>query len=307
MALSFLYPKFLLLLILVPLFIFVYFFSILYNKKKAVMFANFEAMERFYEIEFFSKNFLALYLNVFILILLIFSLAGTSYSFRANSSTFSYAVVVDDSSSMSSTDILPNRLEAAKKEASNFINMLPVGVDVGIISFSGDANILQGLDSSKIKAKMAIDQIEYGKIQGTNVYNALISANKLFGNKKMKSVVLISDGQINIADTPQIIRYVKKNNLVVNTIAVGTEEGGKTEFNVISKVDKDFLKALAFNSGGKFFMANNGVALKESFSSLVDDVNREVTIDLTLYLLLAAIILFSILWVLYNLRFKVVP
>ena len=61
MELLFLYPKFLMLLLLVPFFIFVYFFSIAYNKKKAVLFANFEAMERFYDVEFFSKNFLALY------------------------------------------------------------------------------------------------------------------------------------------------------------------------------------------------------------------------------------------------------
>ena len=30
---------------------------LIYNKKKAVLFGNFEAMERFYDIEFFSKNF----------------------------------------------------------------------------------------------------------------------------------------------------------------------------------------------------------------------------------------------------------
>ena len=46
MGLSFLYPKFLALLLLVPFFVFVYFFSIVYNKKKASVFANFEALER---------------------------------------------------------------------------------------------------------------------------------------------------------------------------------------------------------------------------------------------------------------------
>ena len=66
MELVFLYPKFLAFLLLIPLFVFVYFFSLIYNKKKAIVFSNFEAMERFYDIEFFSKNFLALYLNLIV-------------------------------------------------------------------------------------------------------------------------------------------------------------------------------------------------------------------------------------------------
>jgi hypothetical protein len=93
----------------------------------------------------------------------------------------------------------------------------------------------------------------------------------------------------------------------VNTIAVGTEEGGLTEFDTISKVDEDFLKSLAFNSGGRFFRASDANSLAASFDALVRETNREVEIDLSFYFLLAAILIFSLLWVLYNLRFKVIP
>jgi len=307
MGLSFLYPRFLSLLLLVPFFVFVYFFSVVYNKKKAAVFANFEALERFYDIEFFSKNFLALYVNLFVLVLLVFSLSGTAISFNIDTSAFSFVVAVDSSSSMSTTDVVPSRLEAAKTEAKNFIDMLPFGVEVGVISFSGDALVLQSLDSSKLRAKMALDNVDYGVIQGTNVYNALLASNKLFGTEQMKSVILISDGQLNVADAPQIIRYINRNNLIVNTIAVGTKEGGLTELETISKVDEDFLKSLAFNSGGRFFRAEDADSLAASFDALVKETNREVEIDLSFYFLLAAIAIFSLLWVLYNLRFKVVP
>ncbi len=307
MELSFLYPKFLALLLLVPFFIFIYFFSLIYNKKKAVLFSNFEAMERFYGIELFSKNFMALYANILILILLIFALAGTAVSFNVDTSAFSYIVAIDTSSSMSTTDIVPNRLDAAKSEAMDFIDLLPIGVEIGVIGFSGDAEVLQVLDSSKLKSKMALDSIDYGEVQGTNVYNALLTANRLFGLKQMKSVTLISDGQLNVVDAPQIIKYINRNNLIVNTIAVGTEEGGMTGLNTISKVDEDFLKSLAFNSGGQFFRVKDIGDLDTSFNSLISEANRKVTIDVTFYLLLIAIGLFSILWVLYNLRFKVIP
>jgi len=118
---------------------------------------------------------------------------------------------------------------------------------------------------------------------------------------------LISDGQLNVADAPQIIRYVNRNNLIVNTIAVGTEEGGLTEFNTISKIDEDFLKSLSFNSGGQFFRVKDIGDLDESFKTLIGETHKQVTIDITFYLLLLAIGFFSILWVLYNLRFKIIP
>ena len=307
MELSFLYPKFLALLLLVPFFVFVYFFSIIYNKKKAVLFANFEAMERFHDIEFFSKNFAALYVNIIVLVLLVLALAGTAVVFNVDTSAFSYVIAIDTSSSMATEDVFPNRLGAAVQEAKDFIDLLPIGVEVGIVAFSGDAEVMQIMDTSKLKLRMALDSIDYGRIQGTNIYNALITANKIFDLRQMKSVILISDGQLNVGDAPQIIRYINRNNLIVNTVGIGTEEGGVTEFDTISKVDEDFLKSLSFNSGGKFFRVKDIGDLDETFNSLIRETNKEVTIDLSFYLLLAAISMFTILWILYNLRFKVVP
>jgi Ca-activated chloride channel family protein len=264
-------------------------------------------MERFYDIEFFSKNFIALYANLFVLILMVLSLAGTAISFDADTSDFSYVIAIDISSSMGTTDVLPNRLIVAREEAKNFVDILPVGVEVGVIGFSGDAVVLQTPDSSKIKAKMALDEIEFGEVQGTNIYNALLSANKIFGVTQMKSIILISDGQLNVGDTPQILSYISRNNLIVNTVAIGTGEGGLTEFNMVSKVDEDFLKSLAFNSGGEFFRVEDEGDLESSFEKLVVETNKKITIDLTFYLLLSSILIFTILWVLYNLRLKVVP
>ena len=301
------YPKFLLLLLLVPFFVVIYFFGIAYNKKKALLFANFEAMERFYNIEFFSKNFLALYINLVILIMFILAVSGTSVSFNVDTSAFSYVVAIDNSDSMATVDVLPNRLGAAKNAAKNFVELLPVGVEVGVIGFSGDSMVLQTMDSSKIKTKIAIDNLDYGPIQGTNIYNALITSNKLFEEKQIKAIILISDGQLNVGDAPQINNYIERNNLIVNTIAVGTPEGGLTEFNTISKTDEDFLKALAFNSGGQFFMAEDFEDIGDSFNTLILETNRDVTIDLSFYFLLIGLALFTILWILYNLRFKTLP
>ena len=62
MGLAFVYPGFLFLLLLIPLFIGIYFLSFYYNKKKALVFPNFEAVERVFGVEiFFTKKSLALH------------------------------------------------------------------------------------------------------------------------------------------------------------------------------------------------------------------------------------------------------
>jgi Ca-activated chloride channel family protein len=307
MELVFLYPRFLIFLLLVPLFVFVYFFSLIYEKKRAVVFSNFGAMERFYDIEFFSKNFLALYLNLTILILLILALAGTGVSFVADTSIFSYVIAVDASSSMSSDDIYPNRLEAAKEGAKKFVNLLPVGVEVGVLEFSGDASVLHVLDSNKFKVNLAIDAVEYGDVQGTNIYNALIAADKIFEERQLKAVILISDGQLNVGEVSRTIKYINRNKMTVNTVAVGSEEGGVTGFNTISKVDEDILKSLAFNSGGEFFRVKDVQDFDLLFDSLMNTMEKEVTVDLSFYFLIGGILILTLLWVMHSFRFKVVP
>ncbi len=308
MQLTFLYPRFLLLFFLVPVFIFVYYTGMLFNKKKSMIFGNFEAMKRFYHLEIFSKNFKALYLNIFILVFLILALSGIGLKIDADTSSFSYVIAIDTSESMTATDVSPNRFYAAKTEAKNFVDLLPVGVDIGVIGFAGDATIYHELDNNKVRIKIAVDHIELSDISGTNVYNAFLSANTLFGNRQMKSVVLISDGQLNIRETAQIIRYIQRNNLVVNTIAVGTEEGGTMDrFGTISSVDEDFLKSLAFNSGGYFFRVTDMDSMRDSLETIYNEMNREVIIDLSIYALMASIALLTLLWVMYTLRWKVVP
>lgn len=305
-SLSFMYPKFLFLLFLIPVFIFIYFFSAFYNKKKAMIFPNFEAMERISDIEFFSKGFLSLYLGLGILLCLVFAISGTTVTFNASTSQYSYIIAVDNSGSMKTTDILPTRLDAAKEFAKRFVDMLPIGAEVGVLSFSGDVNSILDLDTSKIKVDNSIDSIIPSDIGGTNIYNAIIIANKMFGSKAFKALILISDGQINIGDLQDVSNYAVKNNIIVNTFAVGTSSG-VTDVGTISSVDEEFLKALAFQTKGQFFRVQSAGDFAGSFGNLLTISNQEVSLDISLYLLFAAVTLFLIDWVFANFRFGSLP
>jgi len=64
---------------------------------------------------------------------------------------------------------------------------------------------------------------------------------------------------------------------------------------------------LAFNSGGEFFRIRDVDDFDLLFDSLMNTTEKEVVIDLSFYLLMGAILMFTLLWVLHNFRFKVVP
>jgi len=307
MNLSFLYPEFLLFLLLIPVVILIYFLSSFYDRKKAIMFPNFEAVERISGAAIFSKNFVSLYFNIAIIFLIVVGISGAIIHMQASTSAYSFVIAIDNSGSMKAQDIAPSRFEAAKSAAKNFVDLLPFGVEVGVIGFSGDAVVSGNMDNSKIKIKGAIDSVNFGEVQGTNIFNAVVAANKLFENRKMKTIILISDGQLNVGDTGQIIRYANRNNILINAILTGTREGGLTEWNTTSKSDEDIMRSLSFNTDGKFFSVQDKTGLEQSFEDILKKQDREIEIDISLYLFILALILLCIDWFLFNFRFRTLP
>ena len=77
--------------------------------------------------------------------------------------------------------------------------------------------------------------------------------------------------------------------------------------DTISKTDEDFLASLASETGGRFFRAEDLADLDSSFAEITRTTIKEVQIDISLYLLLVGLALFTLSWILYNLRFKIVP
>lgn len=306
-GISFTYPYFLLLLFLVPLFILIYFSSIFYNKKKAILFSNFEALERISDVEIFSKGISTLYINLAVVIFLAFAIAGTSISFDATSSVSSYVIMIDNSVSMKTLDVGDTRLEIAKSLAREFVDTLPVGTEIGILQFSGDVNTIQRLDTSKIKTKLAIDSVDFGEMQGTNLYSAIITADGILGSRKSKSLLIIGDGQFNLGDNAKAEEYIVKNGILVNAILVGTEEGGVTELGAISSADDSFFKILTFDTEGTLFRTNSKGELDKDLESIMTNKMKTVYMDLSLYLLGISLALILMNWILYNFRFRAIP
>jgi len=306
-GISFNYPYVLFLLFLIPVFIIIYFLSILYNKKRAILFSNFEALSRISDVEIFSKGISTFYINLAVVLLLVFAAAGTVISFEAKSSVSSYVIMIDNSVSMKTADVGDTRMETAKRIAENFIDSSPVGTEFAVLQFSGEINVLQRLDSSKLKTRLAVSSANLGEIQGTNLYSAIITADGLLGNRKQKSVLILSDGQFNLGDNDKAEEYIVKNNIIVNAVLVGTEEGGETELGSVSRVDESVLKKLAFDTEGTLFRTDSSGKLDMNMEKILTLAQKTVYLDLSIYFLVVSLALILINWILYNFRFKSIP
>ena len=299
---SFTHAQYLFLLFLIPFFFMIHFFSLQNRKKVALRFANFDAISRIRGIDFFSKNIVILFLNLLIILLLILSISGLSVQVTKEASSFSFVIAVDTSESMLADDFSPNRITAAKEIAKDFIDLIPQGGRIGVVSFSGNAYIEQDMSDDKIEIKNSINRIETKAWGGTDLYEAVITSSNILKEEENKAVILLSDGQINVGNLNDIIEYSQKKEVLIHTIAVGTEEGGNTPY-AISRLDKDSLSALSYNTGAKSFLAENREELLNSFSEVLDVTERKVNIKMANYLTLLVIFLFSFEVFLLNTRY----
>lgn len=293
MFISFTHPLCLFFLFAIPVLIFFHFYGLKNIKGRALKFANFEAIARVRGIDLYSKNIMLLVFNILFIVLLVFALSGLTLHKEVDASEFSFVIAIDNSESMSATDIKPDRLSAAKGTALNFINSLPYESYITVLSFSGDSKVEQALTKNKQEVKSAIENIEISSVGGTDIFEAVSNSIKLLEEEKNKAIILLSDGQINVGNINEAIDNAKFNNVLVNTIGIGTPAGGETSYGM-SKIDEDSLKSLAYNTGGRYFNVNSREEMRESFSEIIGVTRKLSRIELSYYLIIAAIIFFII-------------
>jgi Ca-activated chloride channel family protein len=306
MFISFSNPEYFLFLLLIPLLFLIHLFTLRNKNKNALNFANFEAISRVKGRGLISKNISILILSVLLVLLLVLAVSGVNLHVLKKASSFSFVIAIDTSSSMAAKDIFPSRLEAAKETSNKFIEALPSNTRVGVVSFSGNSFIHQDVTDNKYLLASAVNEIELSDVEGTDIGEAVITSSNLLISENSKAIVLLSDGQINVGGIDKTIEYANKNNVIINTIAIGTEQGGETEYG-ISKLDEDSLKALSYNTEGNFFNANEKQGLLSSFENAMNLTEKKVAIDLTPYLIIASLIVFLIEFFLLNTRYKVLP
>ncbi|MCD8412152.1 vWA domain-containing protein [Tenacibaculum finnmarkense] len=193
-------------------------------------------------------------------------------------------MAIDVSASMLAKDLKPNRLEALKKVAVDFVNQRP-NDRIGIVVYAGESFTQTPITSDKSIVKRTISQIKWGQLDGgTAIGMGLGSAvNRLKESKaKSKVIILLTDGVNNagFVDPKTATELAKGNGIKVYTIGIGTNgmapfpwakdpRTGKISFrNQQVEIDEKLLKHIAKETDGKYFRATDNSKLKAIYSEI---------------------------------------
>ena len=189
-------------------------------------------------------------------------------------------LAVDISESMKIEDFRPNRLEAAKRVARNFIDGR-FQDRIGMAIFSGDAYSLSPLTTDYNLLKSLIEEIDFNKIKarGTAIGSALavVTNRMLESESKTKVCILLSDGDNTAGNIDPITaaELARDKGIKVYTIAVGRE--GKVPFGkdffgrprmVENTLDETTLRKIAEIGQGKFYRVSDEQALAQVFQQI---------------------------------------
>ncbi|NVK51854.1 MAG: VWA domain-containing protein [Flavobacteriaceae bacterium] len=195
-------------------------------------------------------------------------------------------MAVDVSASMLARDLKPNRLEALKKVATDFVNQRP-NDRIGIVVYAAESFTQTPITSDKSIVKRTISEIKWGQLEGgTAIGMGLGSAvNRLKESKaKSKVIILLTDGVNNsgFIDPKTATELAKELNIKVYTIGLGTN--GMADFPVSKdpttgqlifrqqqvEIDEELLKYIAKETDGQYFRATDNDKLKDIY----DEINK---------------------------------
>ncbi|MDR1725405.1 MAG: VWA domain-containing protein [Bacteroidales bacterium] len=312
---SFNNPQYLWLLLSIPLLILWYIF---FNKKRKtpVTYSQIEAFGSSKSWRIKLRNLPDL-LRLLIIILLILAIARPqsywSYS-ESDKEGIDIILAMDISSSMLAEDFKPNRLEAAKAVAKDFVEKR-TDDNIGIVAFSGESytQCPPTLDHSVVKellSKLNTGQINDGTAIGDGLATAI---NRIKDSKtKSKVVILLTDGMNNLGSIDPLMaaEIAKKFNIRVYTIGVGNNSlapfpyetpFGRQYQYVEVRIDEKLLTEMAHETGGKYFRSTNKASLKTIFSdidkmekSVVDTQVFQQKTELGLFIILIILVLFVV-------------
>ncbi|HEY5499330.1 MAG TPA: VWA domain-containing protein, partial [Bacteroidales bacterium] len=190
-------------------------------------------------------------------------------------------VALDISSSMLAEDLKPNRLEAAKRVASSFINSRP-NDNIGLVVFSSESFTQCPLTTDHAVLLNLFGGIQSGMIDdGTAIGLGLAnSVNRIKDSKtKSKVIILLTDGSNNSGDIDPITAagLAKTFGIRVYTIGIGTKGKAPYPFqtaygvqyqNIDVVIDELPLRQIASITGGQYYRATDNSRLKSIYNEI---------------------------------------
>ncbi len=212
-------------------------------------------------------------------------------------------MAIDTSLSMKADDVSPNRLEAAKRAALTFVNILPARLNVGLVTFNGAAQVRipPTLDRGPLRDSIRSIQLGERTAIGEAIYASLDAIKAAppgpKGVRVPARIVLMSDGETTTGrPDAQAAAEAKKQQVPVSTIAFGTDHGEISvpgqPLPVPVRVNPDALARIAQTTGGSAFTAVSAGELKKVYQDIGSSVGFVKTFrDITPWFLGIALVL----------------
>jgi len=191
---------------------------------------------------------------------------------------------IDVSASMLAKDLRPNRLDALKEVAAQFIKGRP-NDRIGLVVYAGESFTKTPITSDKSIVLSSMKEVRYDNVleNGTAIGMGLAtSVNRLKESKaKSKVIILLTDGSNNAGfiDPKIASELAVEYGIKTYTIGLGTNgmalapvallPNGSFQYGRVQvEIDEDLLKEIAKATGGKYFRATNNKKLEEIYQEI---------------------------------------
>jgi len=174
------------------------------------------------------------------------------------------ALCVDTSGSMSATDVLPTRAQAALGAGRTFIDALPVGTQVAILAFASSAAVIFPASDDRAAASSALEELPPPN-GGTAIGDCLLLAARSLPPLHKRAIVLVTDGVNNSGNDPiDAARRIAADHIAIYTIGIGTANSGQVIPGTSEEADLDetTLRTIADLSGGAYARASDAAMLR---------------------------------------------
>jgi Ca-activated chloride channel homolog len=194
-------------------------------------------------------------------------------------------MAIDVSGSMLAKDLKPNRLEALKRVASEFVEDR-INDRIGLVVYAGESYTRTPVTSDKTVILQSLKTVEYDDsiiADGTGIGVGLATAINRIKDSKAKSriIILLTDGVNNSGtiDPRMAADIAKEYGIKVYTIGIGTNgmapfpyakaPNGKFLYqNMKVEIDEKLMKEIAKTTDGKYFRATSNAKLKEIYTEI---------------------------------------
>jgi len=198
---------------------------------------------------------------------LLLALAGPHLVTNVPTKDGTVLLCIDTSGSMRAEDVAPTRAEAASEAARTFIDSVPDGTKIGIVSFSSSAEVVAPPTADLDAARDALARIPPPD-GGTAIGDALALATQQMPKTGHRIIVLLTDGVNNLGTDPiGAARNAAAQGILIETVGVGSSGSGQLipGTGEPAELDAIALRTIAETTGGRYAQADNADGLREAF------------------------------------------